>query len=119
MCEFGDDICILGGYSQENGSLVPQTAMELVDLRNGSVKQGPKSKYGGGNISFVIHNSMVKASKEGVEVYNANFKEWSPLATPESYWFIPSCGWTKVSNEYILVYGGYDDDDNDNGVDCC
>jgi hypothetical protein len=66
---------------------------------------------------LAINTSIVKASEEGVEIYNINSKKWSILSTPENYSFVRGCGWTRISKETIFLYGGYDD--NENGVDTC
>jgi hypothetical protein len=35
----------------------------------------------------------------------------------QNYLFIRGCGWTRISKDSVLVYGGYNDDEK--GVDAC
>jgi hypothetical protein len=115
LCECDGYVYILGGYCQNNQE---EQTVERVNILNGAVEKIAKSIFSGPSIAFSINGSILKASNAGVEIYSPPSKTWQEVATSSNYQFLRSSGWTKISTESILVYGGYESE-SEVGVDEC
>lgn len=119
MCEVGDHIFIMGGYGPDEGEEDPEieTTLEKVNIKNGHVTLEAPSRYGGMCIASVFHGSILKANEEGVEMFSLATARWSIIGTSDSYCLVRGCGWSKISENTLLIYGGYDEEER--GVSAC
>ena len=119
ICEVGDYLYILGGYGQneEGDDAEIETSVERVSIKSGEVELENPSKFGGACIVTVIGKTLFKASEEGVEVMNLTSRKWSVVVAPEQYNLTRGCGWSKVAENTLLIYGGYNEEEK--GLDSC
>ena len=85
--------------------------------KGGDITEEEPSNWGGANFSVVMNGRIVKASSEGVEAYDLTKKIWKMLHVPDNFEMHHGCGWSKLSEEHLLVYGGYGS--NTRGIDTC
>jgi hypothetical protein len=79
-------VYILGGYGlNEDGDSPVECAVERVSIKKGEVVLEESSRWGGACFALCLNHRIVKASAEGVEVYNPQRKQWTVLTTPVNY----------------------------------
>jgi hypothetical protein len=68
-----------------------------------------------------LNNTIVKASIEGVEIYNLKNKQWTIAQIKINYkgefTFYRGSGYSAITDNILMVYGGYNEDEN--GTDEC
>lgn len=64
---------MLGGYGEKVGGNVQISKwVERVDVRTGEVEDLPNSRFGGVSMAVAIKGNILKASLEGVEMFDGN-----------------------------------------------
>ena len=100
----------------EDETTPEETDFERVHMKTGRVEKLKASHWGGANISVFMGECILKVCADGVEYFSLKNGEWTVITT-RNHVFHRACGYSKLNETQLLIYGGYNEDED--GVSDC